>query len=121
MLIFQKRLKEIRKKRHLTQEEVGTALHISKNEICNYEIGKRIPPLETLIKLADFLEVDFLWLIGQEIVLKKEKERTIKLSDLDLKILRSIKESNQVYMKFLTDPERTVKEIEFYLKKQHNE
>ena len=54
-------------------------------------------------------------------MLKKEKERTIKLSDLDLKILRSIKESNQVYMKFLTDPERTVKEIEFYLKKQHNE
>ncbi len=121
MLIFQKRLRETRKKRHLSQEEVGIALHISKNEICNYEIGKRIPPLEMLIKLADFLEVDFLWLIGQEIELKREKDRTIKLSDLDLKILRAIKESDQVYMKFLKDPGRAVKEMEFYLKKQPNE
>ena len=55
MLVFQKRLKETRKDRELTQEELGKAIYVSKQEVCLYESGKRTPPIDVLIKIANFL------------------------------------------------------------------
>ena len=59
MVIFKKRLKEKRNELGLTQEELGKNIYLSKGEVCAYEKGKRIPPLDVLIKIAEFLEVDF--------------------------------------------------------------
>lgn len=39
MLVFQKRLKETRKERELTQESLGKAIYVSKQEVCLYERG----------------------------------------------------------------------------------
>lgn len=112
MVIFRQRLREIRKKRGYTQEDVGKGIFMSKNEICAYERGTRCPPLEILIRLAEFLEVDFLWLIGKELNCITGSDKLVNLSEKDMKILNTLKSNPKVYEKFLEDPERTLKSIE---------
>ena len=51
------RIKEIRKKRGLTQEQLGKLLNISQTMVAQYENNKRKPKLETLQKIATALKV----------------------------------------------------------------
>lgn len=50
-------LKELRKRRGLTQQEVADALGIDRALYARYENGSRTPPLENLSNLADFFGV----------------------------------------------------------------
>ena len=111
MLVFQKRLKETRKMRNLTQTDIGNAIFVSKQEVCLYESGKRTPPIDAIMKLANFLEVDFLWLIGMELNIPKAENRIVNLSQDDLNIIAALKKDRILYDKFLKDPDRAVSEI----------
>ncbi|WP_294403969.1 helix-turn-helix domain-containing protein [uncultured Clostridium sp.] len=53
------KIKELRKKRGLTQEELAQECGLSKNGIWNYENNKRIPTVNTLNKIADALDISF--------------------------------------------------------------
>lgn len=117
MLVFQKRLKEARNKRDLTQEALGKGVFVSKQEICLYEKGKRTPPIDVLIRIADFLEVDFLWLIGKELEFFRSENRIVSLSEMDVKIIEALKKDSNIYEKFLENPDRAIAEITNHLKK----
>lgn len=117
MVIFRKRLKEIRKQRDLTQEQLGEKIFLSKGEVCAYEKGKRIPPLDVLIRIANFLEIDFLWLIGMELDYEKPDNKIVNLSSDDIKIINALKKDSNLYEKFLKNPERTINQISNALKK----
>ena len=117
MQVFQKRLRETREQRELTQKTLGNGIYLSKQEICLYEKGKRTPPIDVLIRLANFLEVDFLWLIGMELEIPRGKNRIVSLSEDDLMIIESLKRDSNLYEKFLRDPDRAISEISNQLKK----
>ena len=51
------RLKQLRKARGLTQLAVQMKTGIEQALLSKFENGERIPPTETLVKLADFYEV----------------------------------------------------------------
>lgn len=51
------RLRELREFHHLTQEFISSMLNVERPSYSNYECGKRTPPLELLIQLADFYHV----------------------------------------------------------------
>lgn len=51
------RLRELREFHHYTQEYVSSRLNIERPSYSNYECGKRTPPLELLIQLADFYQI----------------------------------------------------------------
>lgn len=59
-------LKEARKKRGLTQNNVSTILNISPNTYKNYEQGTREPNGDTIVKLADLFGVTTDFLLGRE-------------------------------------------------------
>lgn len=111
MEVFQKRLKEARKEKNYTQQDLGNGIFVSKQEICLYEKGKRTPPIEVLIKMANFLEVDFLWLTGMELKIPVKENRIVNLSSDDIKIIEALKKDKVLYGKFLEDPERAISEI----------
>ena len=51
-----KRLKELRMKRGFSQQELGTAIGVTKVSICGYENGTRLPTLDNLVKISEVLE-----------------------------------------------------------------
>lgn len=54
---FNERLKELRKSRHLTQDEFSKQSGIGRSAVSMYESGKRMPSYEALEQIADFFNV----------------------------------------------------------------
>lgn len=70
------RLKELRKKRNMSQEELGTLLGVQKAAVCKYETGRVALPNEILIKLCDFFDVTADYILGRDMVTPVFKTRT---------------------------------------------
>lgn len=64
--IFPQRLKELRLKRGLTQQEIADLVHVNRVTYTNWEKGKREPCFVNLVNLADLLGVSLDWLFGRE-------------------------------------------------------
>ena len=64
--MFSKRLREERMRMKFTQQNVADLLSISLNAYQKYEQGTRAPSLDTLVKLADLLNVSTDYLLGRD-------------------------------------------------------
>lgn len=60
------KLKELRKKKNLTQEQVAKYLNISQRTYSGYELGKSEPTIETLKKLADFFSTTIDYIVDRD-------------------------------------------------------
>ena len=56
-------IKNLRKKRNLTQEQLATALHISTNHLSKIELGKRGISIDLLLDISAALNVSFEYLL----------------------------------------------------------
>ena len=63
--MFDKRLKEIRKKKGYTQVTLAEELEVSKGTVAMWETGKRKPDFEMLCRLSELLDVKTDYLLGQ--------------------------------------------------------
>lgn len=57
------RLKELRKKKGISQLRLATDLNTTQNTISRYETGEREPGIAELIKIADYFNVSVDYLI----------------------------------------------------------
>lgn len=62
---FAQRLRQIRKERGLTLEDIENALHITNSAVSKWENGERDIKLSYLKRLAKFLRVPVNWLVGE--------------------------------------------------------
>lgn len=60
------RFKKLRSEKKLTQEELAAKIGVTRGTYAHYEINKRQPDYETLIKIADFFEVSTDYLLKGE-------------------------------------------------------
>jgi transcriptional regulator with XRE-family HTH domain len=58
------RLRELRLRRKISQEEVARHIGITRSAYSHYEINNRQPVYETLIKLAAYFDVSLDYMIG---------------------------------------------------------
>jgi transcriptional regulator with XRE-family HTH domain len=63
-MVFSKRLAELRSKNKMTQQELADKIGVSRGTIGMYEIGKRDPDTDTLIKIAKVFNVTTDHLLG---------------------------------------------------------
>jgi len=63
--IFGERLKEMRKKRGLRQNELAERANLQPTAISHFENGARLPSFDNLRRLADALEVTVDYLMGR--------------------------------------------------------
>lgn len=61
---MQNRIKELREKREISQEELANEVNLSNQVISFYENGKREPKIEKWQKLADYFNVSVPYLQG---------------------------------------------------------
>ena len=60
-----KRLKELRKQRHLSQVRLAIELNMNQNTISRYETGEHEADYQTLIAIADYFDVSIDYLLGR--------------------------------------------------------
>lgn len=104
---FSTKLRELRKKQKLTQDELALKVGIHGRHIGKYENGQVMPNAETLIRIAKVFDISIDYLI-----LDAEDPRLIDLQDRDF--LRYFKELENMTEK---DKEIVKSLIDAYLKK----
>ncbi len=65
VLPFHKRFREVLKERNVSQNKLRIGLQISTSVIYKWISGKSLPLLESLIRIADFLDCSVDYLIGR--------------------------------------------------------
>lgn len=64
-MVLNIRLKQLRNERKITQSELGRKVNVTKSSISGYENGTRTPDTETLLDLANALDVSVDYLLGR--------------------------------------------------------
>ena len=59
-----RRLREQRKKKHLTQKRLADLAGLTQGTICEYETGKAVPSLKTLLQLSVVLTTSIDYFLG---------------------------------------------------------
>lgn len=63
---FNEILRILRRKKNLSQKDLGNKLGLAESTIGMYEQGKRQPDYETLLKIADYFEVTVDYLLSNK-------------------------------------------------------
>ncbi len=75
-------IKDFRKAKGLSQDDLASAIFVTRQTVSNYETGRSNPDLDMLQKIADALGVEVLWILyGVPAAPEKQasKKKTIKL------------------------------------------
>ena len=76
-------LKQLRKEKNLTQEQLAEKFLVSGRTVSRWETGSNMPDLSVLVELADFYDVDIREIIDGE---RKSENMDKELKDTVLKI-----------------------------------
>lgn len=121
MEVFRRRLREARELREVSQKEIGEVIGTSKSAVCYYESGRSLPDMEQIEKMAEFLNVDILWLLGKEHtgLIHRGGHRMINLSEEDWKILRAIHSNPDLFNYLLDHTEERIAKISRMIRNQN--
>lgn len=72
--MFQENLKQLRKKKGYSQQELAIRLNVVRQTISKWEKGLSVPDADTLIKMAEIFEVSVNELLGAELEAKDEEK-----------------------------------------------
>lgn len=75
---FEEKLIELRKQKFLSQEELASALNVTRQTISKWELGQSKPDMDKLLEMSKFFEVGIEVLANDELDLKKSKEKKNK-------------------------------------------
>lgn len=76
MFDFGLRIRELRQKRKMSQEELGRRIGRSKSVVCSYENNLKMPPLDVLTDIAAVFNVSLDYLVGMD------KKQTVSIEGL---------------------------------------
>lgn len=63
--MLSERIRKLREQKNISQKQLADIMHISQSSISEYESGNQQPPLEMIVKLADFFDVSIDYLLGR--------------------------------------------------------
>lgn len=75
---FHEKLKMLRKKKGLTQQEVAELVHVERGVYTNWELGNRNPNYENLSMLVCIFDVSLDYLLGDYLEISKERYLKLK-------------------------------------------
>ena len=75
------RLKEKRLSASLSQKELGDILHVSRQTISSWEVGRTYPDLETLVAISEYYQVPLDELLKEDSNIIEEISRKVKRSE----------------------------------------
>lgn len=109
-MVIGSRIKSLRKKKKMSQEQLGLKLNLSKTTISHYENESRIPSIETLIDIANYFEVDLNYILGLDNLIVSNK-RTLQASDEEIEFILEVRRLNS-YNRVVSNPRKYAKIVE---------
>lgn len=85
-------LKELRKGKSLTQEQLAEQFCVSRRTVSRWETGSNLPDLDILIEMADYYDVDLRELLDGE---RKSEKMNTELEETVLKVAEFSNEEKQ--------------------------
>lgn len=85
-------IKDLRKERGLTQEQLAEQFHISRRTVSRWETGSNLPDLDILIEMADYYDVELRELLDGE---RKSEKMDKELEETVLKVADYSNEEKQ--------------------------
>jgi len=90
------RIKEIRKKNNLTQNDFGKLFNLNDSTISLYESNKRTPEYDILVRIADKFNVTTDWLLGRveepDLIIHEGTSLPYNLKEIGVEYLKLCKE-----------------------------
>lgn len=77
---IEKRLKDARVKAGLTQEQVAQEVMVSRQTISNWENGKSLPDILSIMKLSDLYQISLDELLKGDSKMKEKIEKNVKIA-----------------------------------------
>ena len=78
-------LRELRKEKGLTQEQLAEQFGVSNRTVSRWENGSNMPDLSMLVEIADYYDVEIREILDgerkSENMMKEEKETLLKIAD----------------------------------------
>ena len=99
--MLSKRLKELRKLNKLTQIELAKKLDVTSGAVALWETDKRVPDIETILKISKVFNVTTDYLMGNElenqiiVIGKSGNFQSFSLNEKDLKTITNLADSLQ--------------------------
>ncbi len=84
-------LRDLRERRGLTQAGLGARAEIAGASVSHFETGQRVPSLDSLVKLADALEVSIDTLVGRAPLEARVDPIFLRASQADAHTLGTLK------------------------------
>ncbi len=107
------RISNLRKKKKLTQIELGNILHVSDKTISSWESNRTEPSLNDIVELSEVIDTTPTYLLyGNIDKLDLETEIKIKIDEKEFNYLNSFMKSNAKYLK-------TVEQVDTYYNPKH--
>ena len=115
-MILGTRIKQLRKSKGLTQQQLADLINVTKVSICCYEKGNRTPNLETFMDLVNVLETtpNFLLGVDTKVIAEDEEKYSIYLPKEDIQIINELRKNEGLINLLREDPKRG---IEYVVKK----
>ncbi|MBS9336688.1 helix-turn-helix transcriptional regulator [Fructobacillus sp. M1-21] len=79
-------MKEIRKQQGLTQEDLGQALHLTRQTVSNWEQGKSLPSLQDVVTISDSYGISLDELIKEDQQMRNKIEEADRKEDRQDKV-----------------------------------
>ncbi len=92
--MIMKRLKELRKGKHLSQQRLAIDLNVSQATISKYELGQADPDIPTIVQLAEYFHVSADYLL--EISDSKQNISDSRLSDTEKQLVFDFKRLDKI-------------------------
>lgn len=114
MILFSKRLKELRKEAGLTQQQLGDKLNVTKGSICSYENGTRMASIDILIQMCNIFRVDLDYLIGTDsyIVSDRNESYGMRMANEEIELIIELRKHSDLYNNLISNQKRTIELIE---------
>ena len=100
------KLKELREKNHLSQQDLAEILKVSPSTVSNWESGKRQPDIQMIVEIANYFSVSVDDVLGRNIPnrIRKTNEDNHMLESYDIKdVIDSLQEVDSAYLPALAE------------------
>lgn len=113
-MVLGKRIKEARKNKNLTQDDLAIMLGVSKVTICYWEKDMKKPSTKNLILLSQKLNTPIEYLIGNDeyVVSENNTDYGLMMTNEEIDLINELRNHENLYRTLVESPKRTCERIE---------